>query len=81
MNNIRKNDHGQAPKFRSSNSRIFQDHGQWYFDTREGHTEGPFYDMQRAQAKLDSYTNVMGSNFSPSMDLGLAPLELSLAPK
>ena len=81
MISIRKDDCGQAPKFRCSASRLFQNQGQWFFDTREGSTEGPFNSVEHAQSKLDSYATVMGSNFAPSMEFSLAPMELSLAPK
>ena len=39
------------------NERIFQNCGQWYFNTREG-IEGPYQDSMQAKQKLEVYLEI-----------------------
>ena len=52
-------------------SRIFEKGKHWYFYTREGTVEGPYDDKKSAERFLESYVQVMGSKFVPSMELKL----------
>ena len=59
-----------APIYRCA-SRIFQDGGQWWFDTREGKQEGPFVNKSEAEGGLMRFLGVMNSSFALSSDLSL----------
>jgi hypothetical protein len=41
-------------------SRFLKVRDRWYFNTREGTTEGPFSSPQQAEDNLDSYISLMG---------------------
>ena len=73
MRENRKDDSGNKRGYRTSSSRLFQNQGAWYFDTREGITEGPYYDRQHAEKLLEAYVSVMRSNFSSGTELSLTP--------
>lgn len=44
-----------------SSSRIEQVCGKWFYQTREGTTEGPFETREAAQFSLDGYLLIAGS--------------------
>ena len=71
MPDNRIDDIGKKRVFRSSSSRLFQNQGAWYFETREGTTEGPYYDREPAERLLLAYTSVMSSRFAPDMELSM----------
>jgi Domain of unknown function (DUF6316) len=52
-------------------SRVFEEGGHWYFNTRERTVEGPYADKQSAERFLESYVQVMSSKFVPSMEFSL----------
>jgi hypothetical protein len=53
MTGMRKGDTRPYTKFRPG--RFFKEAGKWYFQTREGSTEGPFGHRFEAQSGLDAY--------------------------
>ncbi len=67
----RKNDDDARRSWLRSGSRTFEVNGLWYFQTREGATEGPFTDRYAAQSMLDEYVKVMQSGFASSLKLEL----------
>ena len=69
MSHCRKDDLGQKAYFRGS--RMFQDGGLWYFHTREGTIEGPYYDKEQAEKMLAAYIRTMSSAFAPPIGLAL----------
>jgi len=69
MADKRKDDIGHKAHFRSS--RIFQDQGLWYFQTRDTAIEGPYYNRDQAEKMLAAYVNAMSSRFAPPESLGL----------
>ena len=74
MSDTRKDDLGRQRSYRTSTSRIFQNQGQWYVDTREGTSEGPYYDRDRAARMLEAYVTTMSSCFAPTMEMSLVPI-------
>jgi hypothetical protein len=74
MNNARGNDVESNSRYRPS--RFFKDGGKWYFQTREGSTEGPFEFRVEAEDKLQTYIQVLNSGFYDTENtLTLAPME------
>ena len=60
MSNARRRDDVAVfTKFRSD--RFTQQHGKWYFFTREGTVEGPFDYRRAAENRLEHYIKVMSS--------------------
>ena len=75
MADRRKSDIGD--RFFMRSDRFFQVGGQWYFNTREGGTEGPYATRAAAKEKLERYISVMSSGWlAPEVNNGL-----SLVPK
>ena len=57
-------------------SRFFKDGNKWYFQTREGSTEGPFELRVEAEDRLQTYIRVLNSGFYDTENtLTLAPIE------
>jgi hypothetical protein len=50
---VRKGDTKPYSKLRPS--RFHKESGRWYFQTREGSTEGPFKSYSQAEARLGAY--------------------------
>jgi hypothetical protein len=74
MNNSRGNDVEAHSRYRPS--RFFKDGGRWYFQTREGSTEGPFELRVEAEDRLQNYIQVLNSGFYDTENtLTLAPIE------
>jgi hypothetical protein len=74
MNNARGNDMEAYSRYRAS--RFFKDGGRWYFQTREGSTEGPFEFRLEAEDRLQTYIRVLNSGFYDTENtLTLAPIE------
>lgn len=71
MTDKRSSDAEEHTWFRSP--RVFHEHGQWFFYTREGKIEGPYGDEKRARECLEAYVRTMGSKFAPSAELELSP--------
>ncbi len=72
----RKSDSDNRSRFQTN--RFFQHGGQWFFQTREGTTEGPFEDIHDARNRLETYLKVMKSELVPkdsplARNIGLAP--------
>lgn len=75
MTGSRKCDAVPYTKFRPS--RFFKEGGRWYFNTREGSTEGPFEYRHQAESHLETYIRVVNSGFyGNASNLTLEPLEL-----
>jgi hypothetical protein len=70
----RKTDREHRSRFRSS--RFFKDDGKWFFSTREGTIEGPFWELKEAENKLADYIKIMNSGFMPkNSTLELTPMD------
>ncbi len=80
MSDRRKSDIATGRQWFRTPSRIFVDGGLWYFDTREGTTEGPYIDEVQAKLALDTYVKLMSSRFVPSMELSLVEKEADEVP-
>ena len=52
-------------------SRVFEERGHWYFQTRERTVEGPYADRYSAERVLESYVQVMSSKFVPCTEFSL----------
>ena len=50
---INRNGEDGHQHFRSQ--RLFSENGQWYFDTREGHQIGPYYDLKDVKNALAAF--------------------------
>ena len=75
MTDVRKTDKELRAWFRSS--RFFKQEGKWFFYTREGTMEGPFSELQDAEARLNEYIKILNSGFMPEdSKLGLEPLSI-----
>ena len=76
MSNARRRDDATVyTKFRSE--RFTQQHGQWYFFTREGTVEGPFDYRHAAENRLEDYIKVMSSGvLEPDCELSILPQDL-----
>jgi len=48
------------PKTRFRSERFFRSDGHWFFNTREGTTEGPFPTREAAQGALTEYLLARG---------------------
>jgi len=68
----RREDVGVHTRFRSE--RFTQQHGKWYFFTREGSVEGPFDYRRAAENRLADYIKVMTSGvLEPDCALSILP--------
>jgi Domain of unknown function (DUF6316) len=67
----RKDDTDSIKRWFRSGSRVFVNGGLWYFHTREGTVEGPYADKYSAEKILESYIQVMRSNFVPTGEFSL----------
>ncbi|MEZ5501822.1 MAG: DUF6316 family protein [Halioglobus sp.] len=75
MSDKRRGDLKSQSWFRSS--RFFRNDGKWYFNTREGTAQGPFWELKQAENRLEDYIKVTTSGFMPSdSKLDLEPLGL-----
>lgn len=76
MSNARRKDDATVyAKFRSE--RFTQQHGKWYFFTREGTVEGPFDYRRAAENRLEDYIKVMSSGvLEPDCELSILPQDL-----
>jgi hypothetical protein len=61
MSNRRKGEENQAPRFRTD--RFIHNGEKWYYETREGNTEGPFRTRLEAEAHLDNYIKLLNSGW------------------
>jgi hypothetical protein len=51
--------------------------GKWYFSTREGTMEGPFWELAEAEKRLNDYVKILNSGFMPrDSSLELEPFEI-----
>ena len=74
MTGKRRTDKEPRAWFRSN--RFFKNDDKWYFSTREGTLEGPYWDLEEAEKKLQEYIQIMNSGFMPeNSNLGLVPFE------
>jgi hypothetical protein len=71
MADKRKGDPDGRGRWYRNGSRVYCEDGVWYFRTREGTLEGPFADKYSAEKILESYIQVMRSNFAPSVQFSL----------
>jgi len=66
----------QKPYTRFRPDRFMQDKGKWYFDTREGTTEGPYGTRAEAELRLKDHIKIMRSGFfPPNSGLALEPIK------
>jgi hypothetical protein len=57
--------------------RMFEENGKWYFNTREGITEGPFKDELEAKTWVELFVGMMCSGLLPvDGELSLEPIRL-----
>lgn len=73
MTDVRKTDITPRSWFRTS--RFFKNDGKWFFNTREGTMEGPYWELTEAENKLQEYIKIMNSGFMPKDSM------LSLEPR
>jgi hypothetical protein len=73
MTDVRKTDITPRSWFRTA--RFFKNEGKWFFNTREGTTEGPYWELTEAENKLQEYIKIMNSGFMPKDSM------LSLEPR
>ena len=60
--------------------RMFEENGKWYFNTREGITEGPFMDELEAKTWIELYVSMMCSDLLPiDGELSLESIRLDQA--
>jgi hypothetical protein len=77
MNNCRSTDKAHTTTFRVRVSRFFKQGDRWYFNTREGNPEGPFYKRVAAEERLENYIKLVNSGFyGNASELELAPIEI-----
>ena len=62
----RKDDSSTRTHFRSS--RMFEENGYWYFNTREGDMIGPFKDELEASTKLEVYIRLVDTGLLSDAD-------------
>lgn len=75
MTEKRKTDLKPQTRFRSA--RFFKEGGSWYFSTREGTMEGPFWELEEAEKRLNDYVKILNSGFMPrDSSLELKPFEM-----
>jgi hypothetical protein len=60
----RKNETNDKNRYRSS--RMFENHGNWFFNTREGDAVGPFQDKLAAATQLEVYIRLVESGLLPT---------------
>jgi hypothetical protein len=71
----RKTDFKPQTRFRSA--RFFKEGDNWYFSTREGTMEGPFWELAEAENRLKEYVKILNSGFMPrDSNLELEPFEI-----
>ncbi len=61
MSERRKGEEGQGPRFRTD--RFIHNGEKWYYDTREGRTEGPFRTRAEAEEHLRNYIRLVDSGW------------------
>lgn len=61
MSNNRKGDQDQGPRFRTD--RFIHNGDKWYYETREGTTEGPFRTRPEAEEHLRNYIKLINSGW------------------
>jgi Domain of unknown function (DUF6316) len=71
MEDRRKEDLDRKHHWFRSESRLFSEQGEWYFETRERGIEGPYGSRLEAERMLESYVMVMRSRFAPSTEFDL----------
>jgi hypothetical protein len=49
------NRYGEDGRQHFRSQRLFSENGQWYFDTREGHQIGPYYDLKDVKNALAAF--------------------------
>jgi hypothetical protein len=49
------NRYGEDSRQHFRSQRLFSENGQWYFDTREGHQIGPYYDLKDVKNALAAF--------------------------
>lgn len=49
-------------------SRMYEEGGSWYFNTREGTVVGPFRDELEAYTQLEVYIRLAGSDMLPASE-------------
>ena len=57
----RKSDTSNEQVERSRSSRMYEENGNWFFNTREGTVVGPFRDKLEACTQLEVYIRMAGS--------------------
>lgn len=74
MSEKRQGDKEKATRFRSD--RFIHNGEKWYYETREGTTEGPFPTMPAAEEHLRNYVNLLNSGWwnDEADDLQLEPV-------
>ncbi len=83
MTGMRKGDSKPYTKLRPG--RFFKEAGRWYFQTREGSTEGPFEHRVAAEDGLDTYLmifkdlqlqSVSSGFYSSAANMALEPIQM-----
>ena len=70
----RKDETNTRTHFRSS--RMFEENGCWYFNTREGEMIGPFKDELEASTKLEVYIRLADTGLMSDADqFSLQPMK------
>lgn len=70
----RKNETSTRTHFRTS--RMFEENGYWYFNTREGEMIGPFKDKLEAETKLETYIRLADAGLLHDADgFSLQPVQ------
>ncbi len=66
------NRYGEVGRQHFRSQRLFSENGQWYFDTREGHQIGPYYDLKGVKNALAAFISqrllVSGKARSEALD-------------
>lgn len=80
MSTRRKGEENQAPKFRTD--RFIHNGEKWYYETREGRTEGPFRSRLDAEKHLRDYIKLLESGWwnDQTSGLELEPLKTDPEP-
>lgn len=70
----RKGENSTRTHFRSS--RMYEENGYWYFNTREGEMIGPFRDELEASTKLEVYIRLADTGLLTEADqFSLQPVQ------
>lgn len=80
MSERRKGDQDQRPRFRTD--RFIHNQEKWYYETREGTTEGPFRTRLEAEEHLRNYVKLINSGWwnDEAGSLELEPVTSKPAP-